>query len=49
MKKSYPYHKKDPGSKVNAEVQKIEQEIEKLQKKKEKLEEKHNSDIIGFM
>ena len=38
--KSYPYHKKDPGSKVNAEVQKIEQEIEKLQKKKEKLEEK---------
>ncbi|MAK41627.1 MAG: hypothetical protein CL997_02930 [Euryarchaeota archaeon] len=38
--KSYPYHKKDSGSKVNTEVQKIEQEIEKLQKKKEKLEEK---------
>ena len=38
--KSYPYHKKDSGSKVNAEVQKIEQEIAMLQKKKEKIEEK---------
>ena len=43
MKKAIPITKKMnlvPGSKVNAEVQKIEQEIEKLQKKKEKLEEK---------
>ena len=38
MKKAIPITKIDPGSKVNAEVQKIEQEIEKLQKKKEKLD-----------